>query len=156
MLSGALSVAELAGPVKWYSVSDRSQAALWLYSRHYSFSGRAHRRYGFTGPGEKPCLLTACGRAVFTWRKASFRQDGRSGVCCTVFRNEGAGLSSELIRSADLIADRVWPGEAHFTFVDATKVRRKRDPGRCFLRAGWVVVGTTKTGLIVLERAPCP
>ncbi len=27
------------------------------------------------------------------------------------------------------------------TFVDATKVRHKRDPGRCFLRAGFHVSG---------------
>lgn len=36
------------------------------------------------------------------------------------------------------------------TFVDATRVRRKRDPGRCFRRAGFVDVGGTKGGLAAL------
>lgn len=38
------------------------------------------------------------------------------------------------------------------TEVDPRKTRRKRDPGRCFLRAGWSRVGVVR-GLVVL-RAP--
>lgn len=39
------------------------------------------------------------------------------------------------------------------TFVDAGKVRHKRDPGRCFLRAGFVpaMPRTTKAGQIALQ-----
>jgi hypothetical protein len=40
------------------------------------------------------------------------------------------------------------------TFVDAGKVRRKRDPGRCYLRAGFVRVGKTKGGLEALQLLP--
>ena len=40
------------------------------------------------------------------------------------------------------------------TFVDAGKVRRKRDPGRCYLRAGFVQVGRTVGGLVVLQLLP--
>jgi hypothetical protein len=35
-------------------------------------------------------------------------------------------------------------------------VRAKRDPGRCFLKAGWRRVGTTRGGLVVLRLSPCP
>ncbi|HYE70656.1 MAG TPA: hypothetical protein VD932_03945 [Aquabacterium sp.] len=73
------------------------------------------------------------------------------------FRNEGAGLSSELIRAA--VAETVahWPRPPELgmvTFVDASKVRRKRDPGRCYLRAGFKHVGFTKAGLHVLQMLP--
>jgi hypothetical protein len=59
---------------------------------------------------------------------------------CSAFRNEGAGLSSELIRDA-VAATRAFYGEppalGMITFVNPAKVRRKRDPGRCFLKAGF-------------------
>lgn len=37
-----------------------------------------------------------------------------------------------------------------WTEVDPRKTRRKRDPGRCFIKAGWRVVGESN-GLVVLE-----
>lgn len=40
------------------------------------------------------------------------------------------------------------------TFVNADKVRRKRDPGRCFLRAGFARVGETAGGLVALQLLP--
>jgi hypothetical protein len=40
------------------------------------------------------------------------------------------------------------------TFVDAAKTRRKRDPGRCYRRAGFEHVGFTKGGLWVLQLLP--
>jgi hypothetical protein len=40
------------------------------------------------------------------------------------------------------------------TFVDATQTRRKRDPGRCYLRAGFRRVGMTKGGLHALQLLP--
>lgn len=46
------------------------------------------------------------------------------------------------------------------TFVDAAQVRRKRDPGRCYRRAGFEHVGFTDGGLWTLrlsvERMPVP
>ena len=72
---------------------------------------------------------------------------------CSIFRNEGPDLSSELIREACAITRFFWTIEADpwiITFVDPAKVRRKRDAGRCFLRAGFTRVGTTKkSGLLV-------
>jgi hypothetical protein len=81
------------------------------------------------------------------------RLDGQLGVNCTVFRNEGAGLSSELIREADDLAWQRWPGERHFTYVNAGKIRSS-NPGYCFLRAGYQHAGRSQKGLILMERLP--
>jgi hypothetical protein len=40
------------------------------------------------------------------------------------------------------------------TFVDEDKVKPKRDPGRCFLKAGFRVCGRTKAGLLALQLPP--
>lgn len=37
------------------------------------------------------------------------------------------------------------------TEVDPDKTRRKRDPGRCFLKAGWTVIDKDRRGLVVLQ-----
>jgi hypothetical protein len=37
------------------------------------------------------------------------------------------------------------------TFVNRDKVRPKRDPGRCFIRAGFKPCGETKGGLVALQ-----
>lgn len=75
----------------------------------------------------------------------------------SLFRNEGAGLSSELIREAIAATLAMWPcpsPQGIVTFVDPSRVRRKRDPGRCYLRAGFRRVGVTKGGLITLQLLP--
>lgn len=49
---------------------------------------------------------------------------------------------------------------AMVTFIDRAEVRRKRDPGRCFLKAGFEDAGDTRGGLRALvlrtERVPTP
>lgn len=76
---------------------------------------------------------------------------------CTIFRNESGDRSSDLIRSATDITKDVWscgtrkPKWVRLTTeVDPRRVRRKRDPGRCFRRAGWRDVGVVR-GLLVME-----
>jgi hypothetical protein len=76
---------------------------------------------------------------------------------CTIFRNEGAVLSSVLVREAVAVSRWHWgepPTNGYTTFVDAGKTRRKRDPGRCFRKAGFEQIGFTKGGLYVLRLAP--
>ncbi len=46
------------------------------------------------------------------------------------------------------------PALGMVTFVDASKVRRKRDPGRCYIRAGFRRVGFTQGGLHALQLLP--
>jgi hypothetical protein len=40
------------------------------------------------------------------------------------------------------------------TFVDASKVKRSRQPGRCYLKAGFRYIGQTKGGLLALGIGP--
>jgi len=105
-------------------------------------------------------LTTPCRRGLFVWRKFISGDDQR-GINCAIFRNEGAGLSSWLIREADALADTRWPGERHYTYVDPRKVR-SGNPGFCFKQAGWRLVRdergrprlTKHRRLLILERAP--
>lgn len=140
----------------WYETRDGDPSAMALYRRHYSSRKNPNPKiYQFVGPGESIVLLTQDARALFVWRK--FISDaGEAGVNCAVFRNEGttAGQSSELIRAAIEHAWRKWPGERLYTYVDPASVRRKRDPGRCFRKAGFRVCGSTRKGLLILERLP--
>jgi hypothetical protein len=147
----------------WLQVKDGDQVGWSIFRRHYTYRRtreqmslfwEKNQNYGlFVGPGEKLVLITACHRALFVWRR--FRSmDKQQGVNCAVFRNEGAGLSSELIRAADTLAWGRWPGERLYTYVDSQKTRHKRDPGRCFLRAGWKVCGRSKSNLLILEILP--
>lgn len=76
---------------------------------------------------------------------------------CSIFRNESDHLSSDLVREAVAATRALWgePTEQGFiTFVDAGKVRAKRDPGRCFLRAGFRSVGFTRSGKVALQMLP--
>ena len=137
----------------WYLTHDGDKTILDLYERHYSAYHYAdgRHRYQFVGPGEKVVLRTNHGDAGWAWRK--FIDDsGQEGVNCAFFRNESPHTSSELVRQADAIADRIWPDCRHYTYVDPQKTRRKRDPGRCFIHAGWRRCGMTKGGLVILER----
>jgi hypothetical protein len=143
----------------WRSVRDGDPVGLALYERHYSArryqDGRSRRL--FVGPGEKLVLVTDDRRALFVWRRFRSRDD-QTGVNCAVFRNEGAGRSSDLIVEAMSIAWRRWPGARLYTYVDPTAIRSS-NPGYCFLRAGWTRVGTTAGGhgrrrLVILAAAP--
>jgi hypothetical protein len=141
----------------WIEVKDGNDSVRHIFDAHYSRKRYADGRSPklFVGPGQKLVLMTACARAIFAWRKF-ISGDGQQGVNCAIFRNEGAGLSSELIRQADAIADARWPGDRHYTYVNPRAVRSP-NPGCCFVRAGWRRCGVTKrNGLLILERlAPC-
>ncbi len=68
---------------------------------------------------------------------------------CSAFRNDRPDLhlSSALIVEAIAGTRFYWtpPTEGMITFVDPAKTRRKRDPGRCFRRAGFHVSGSETT-----------
>lgn len=76
----------------------------------------------------------------------------------SIFRHESTHLASDLIREAVAATRAVWsdvPDLGMVSFVDPTKVRRKRDPGRCFIRAGFKLVGRTKVhGLLAFQLLP--
>lgn len=101
------------------------------------------------GPGEKIVLRTRDADAAFGWRKF-IDGSGQQGINCSFFRNEGTHRSSELIRQADAIADAIWPNCRRYTYVAPEKIR-SRNPGFCFIKAGWRRCGRTKGGLVILE-----
>lgn len=152
----------------WITIADGNDEARELFNRHYSrrryLDGREPKI--FVGPGEKLVLTTPCRRALFVWRNF-ISLDDQEGINCSVFRNEGAALASDLVRAADIIADRRWPGQRHYTYVDAKKTAARRGrlslPGKCFLAAGWRYVldadgnprRTKRSKLYILER-PAP
>lgn len=138
----------------WWGTRDGDADLYDLFERHYSSRKNKNRKQRqFAGPGEHIVLRTieARGIAGFVWRRDRYRLDRQHGVCCTFFRNEGEYRSSDLIRQADAVAGFVWPGERHYTFVDAEKIR-STNPGYCFLAAGWQRCGQTRKGLVILER----
>ena len=137
----------------WIPVLDGNDSARHLFDRHYSRYRYADGRKPklFVGPGEKMVLSTPCAMALFIWRKF-ISGDGQEGVNCAVFRNETDMRSSDLIMEADALADARWPGQRHYTYVDAGKIR-STNPGYCFQKAGWRKCGITKWNkLVILER----
>jgi hypothetical protein len=150
---------ELFKSVGWRMVKDGDPRAFEIMQRHYTYQAyrdgrrelpRNPNRMLFVGPGEKMVLLHSSG-ALFVWRKF-IDKSGQKGVNCAVFRNESNILSSKLILEAEEIANKRWPGERFYTYVNAKKVRSK-NPGFCFLKAGWNKCGKTQAKkLIILEK----
>lgn len=114
-----------------------------LAKRHYTCQSPESDQ--FMPPGAALVLMTPRGDAVWgtSWPLASYTKHAWAGAwVCSIFRNESAGayLSSDLIRQAVSATRWYWPSVPSLgmvTFVDAAKTRRKRDPGRCFRRAGF-------------------
>ncbi len=144
--------------MKWQVSHRADPLAVAIADRHYN-----RQKIGspqFVPPGSCKVLLSECRRAVWvtSWPKAEYVKHAWAGAWVnSCFRNEGAGLSSCLIIEA-VAASRWLYGEPPplgiVSFVDASKVRHKRDPGRCYLRAGWKYVGQTKGGLLAFQQLP--
>jgi hypothetical protein len=108
------------------------------------------------------CVVLIADRAVWatSWPLPEYVKHAWPGAwICSIFRNEGSILSSLLIREAIAATRWFWPDVpvlGMVTFVDASKVRRKRDPGRCFRKAGFheAEPKTTRAGLIALQLLP--
>ena len=135
----------------WIVGQDGEPELRAMYERHYSCRAyRDERRpVKFAGPGEIIVLTTPRRDALFVWRK--FHDDsGQEGVNCAVFRREAGERASDLVREADAIADFCWPGERHYTYVRASAVA-SRNPGWCFICAGWKRCGITKSGLLIFD-----
>jgi hypothetical protein len=105
-------------------------------------------------------MLTADKSALWvtSWPYARYVKHAWAGAwVCSLFRNEGGHLSSDLIRAAVAHTRAHWTGTPPLgivTFVDEQQVKPKRDPGYCYLRAGWRHVGRTAGGLHVLQQLP--
>lgn len=143
----------------WEIVDRDDPRARRLADEHYPRRTPGARE--FMTVGKTLVMLTPCNRA--TWGVIeNLDPTGAPHWRCTIFRNVGAGRSSDLIREATVLTFEYW--RRHYggvpvvplrTEVDPKKVRPKRDPGRCFIRAGWrVVEGSPRSkrrGLVILE-----
>lgn len=137
-----------------------------IADRHYSRQTVGSPQ--FVPPGSCFVLkaMTPAGRAywVTSWPFAEYTKHAWAGAwICSAFRNEGAGVASEMIRQA-VAATRAHYGEppalGMITFVDRKKVRPyvtaggKEIFGQVFRQAGFREDGETKGGLLTLKLAP--
>lgn len=147
----------------WVPVSRADVRARKLADRHYS-----RRQIGTPqfAPAAKRTLVLLWhdDTAVWVSQAPEYRMARTGGVreirewVCTLFRNEGAGLSSDLIRLAVGHTANTWgevPAGGFVTFVDPDRTRHKRDPGRCFRKAGWLPDGITGGGYVRLRLPAC-
>jgi len=138
--------------------------ALPLADRHYN-----RQKIGspqFVPPGSCCVFLTDDADAVWVTSRpiAAYVQHAWAGALVnSLFRREPECeyLASDLIVAATAATRAFWndlPALGIVSFVNAAKTRRKRDPGRCYRRAGWTHVGFTKGGLwaFQLQREDFP
>jgi hypothetical protein len=156
----------------WRQVSRRDVRARRLADRHYS--RQSIGAADFMGNGRTFVLLRRDDGAVWgaienhdpvppakvhDFRRGDYKPQLRWRV--SIFRRETGPLASDLIREATEATYCRWfraSWRERFgtiavpltTEIDPTRTRRKRDPGRCFLRAGWTVLDPDRRGLVVL------
>lgn len=144
-----------------WQLSDRADPiANAVAKRHYNCQTPDSNQW--VKPGSCVCFRTAEGGAIWSssFPIAEYVRHAWAGAWeNSTFRNERPDLylSSDLIRRAVALTRWAWgepPELGMVTFVDASKTRRKRDPGRCYRRAGFEHVGFTKGGLWVFQLAP--
>lgn len=145
----------------WTLSHHRDPAVVPLADRHYSRKTKGAAQ--FTPPGRKLVLKHEDDEgAVDAYWVTSYpfkeyvRHAWAGALLCSAFRNESKLLSSDMIRDA-LAATRDkyrLPSLGMVTFIDTRRVRRKRDPGRCFRKAGFEPAGFTQGGLVVLQLTP--
>lgn len=140
----------------WMLAHRFTPRAVRLADRHYSRQKPGTPQ--FVRPGSNVVLVTKDGAAVWASVRQKYVDHAWPGAWeCVIFRNEGGGLSSVLIREAVAATRFMWGdplGVGMLTFVDPSKVRHKRDPGRCFLRAGFVAFACGLNGKLVFLMEP--
>src|SRR5258708_9465726 len=139
------------------------------------YSRRTPGSKTFTGVGQEIVLVTDCGRAVWACVRqrtpraagsgASRGRQGQTDIRARyvwrnmLFRNLGAGLSSDLIRSATERTYEEWerrygelPTEQLRTEIDVKRVR-STSPGFCYVTAGWMK-GEMQRRTLFLDAPP--
>jgi hypothetical protein len=134
-----------------------------LADRHYNRQSVGSMQ--FVPPGRCMVLLSQNRQAVWvtSWPFPEFTKHQWAGAWVnSLFRNEGPGRASDLIRAAVAATKARWtpPPLGIVTFVDPTAVRPTVRRGReifgyCYLKAGFRHVGFTKRhGLWVWQMLP--
>lgn len=114
----------------------------------------------FVPPGRCVVLLTPDANALWvtSWPFAEYVKHRWAGAWVnSLFRREGGDLSSALIR--DAVSATRWaygdpPSLGMVTFIDRSATKSKKDPGYCYLKAGFEPDGETEAGLIAVRLRP--
>jgi hypothetical protein len=154
--------------LRWQESWRADPDAREIADRHYNRQKVGAKQ--FVPPGR--CTVFVIPAEAFwitSWPFAEYVKHAWAGAwVCSAFRNERRDLhlSSELIIEALAATRFVWepPDLGMITFVDRDKTRPKRDPGYCYLKAGFHVSGTrpccadtpseTAAGLVALHISP--
>ena len=132
--------------MRWELSHRADPLAAVIADRHYSRQTIGSPQ--FVPPGRCLVLRKPDAYWVTSWPFAEYVKHQWAGAwVCSAFRNEGPDLSSELVREAVAATRWYWPevpALGMVTFVDAGRVRHKRDPGRCYLKAGFKHIGFTQ------------
>lgn len=146
----------------WLKAHRFHPQALELADRHYSRGKPGSSQ--FVAPGSCIVLVSSCRRALWVslWQRPEFVKHAWPGTWENkLFRNEGAGVASELIRTAVAITRAIWtvPAGGIISMVDPKRVRPiarrgQKIFGYCYLKAGFQHVGFTAGGLWVWQMAP--
>lgn len=148
----------------WQQVKRCDSRARELADRHYS--RQTPGAVDFMASGKTFVLLAEFHSGIQPLTRAAWGAienldpSGTRRFRCSIFRNETPWISSYLIREATRLTQARWWRSEHWrgspsltTEVDPSKTRHKRDPGRCFRKAGWRHVRTSR-GLLVFEAPP--
>ena len=128
-----------------------------IADRHYNRQAVGSPQ--FVPPGRCLVLLEDDALWVTSWPESAYVQHEWAGAWInSCFRREGGDrLASEMIREAVAITRWRWPevpALGMVSFVDPAKVRHKRDPGRCYAKAGFRLAGETKGVLLAYQLLP--
>lgn len=144
----------------WILSHRADRAALPMADRHYN-----RQKIGspqFVPPGR--CVVLRQDKALWvtSWPFAQYVRHAWAGAWVnSLFRSEGAGRASDLIREAVAITRSIWqpPELGIVTFVDPKHVPPKVRRGQAiygygYLKAGFKHVGFTKGGLWAWQLLP--
>jgi hypothetical protein len=144
---------------RWTITDKGDQDVRALADGHYSRQTPGSRQ--FCRNGQNLVFVTADNTAAWvTFRPTpgkAKRQDNLDAWECSLFRNTGPILSSDLVAEAVALSIALWgdpPRDGVITYVKPEAIRSV-NPGYCFKRAGWVTAGKARDGKPML-RAPIP
>lgn len=131
----------------WRRSDKFDPASLAIADRHYNRQKAGTSQ--FVRPARSLVLRSKDGGALWVSIAPKWQMHAWPGSWENqVFRREfGEVIASEMIRFAvahTLAAFGPAPEAGMISMVDPAAVRHKRDPGRCYLRAGFRLVGETK------------
>lgn len=144
--------------MQWRIATRADRTAVAIADRHYNRQKPGTPQ--FVPPGRCLVLVAKNGGAVWvtSWPFAQYvKHDWPGAWINSCFRRERGRLASKLIRQA--VAATRWyfgkpPIGGMVSFVDPKKVRDNGNPGKCYEKAGFSRVGTTKGGLIAWQMLP--